>query len=160
MHMKNKGFTLIELLVVIAIIGVLATVVLGSLGNAKAKARDTRRMSDLKQMQIALEMYHNDYGTYPNTSNGWWGNCASFGSRGTTGPTGYIPGLAPSYISVLPLDPKPIGTDACYLYRSTGIEYIFLIHKTVEGSLVDSIKRPAVPSQNSYAVYTQGGSNW
>lgn len=60
----KKGFTLIELLVVIAIIGLLASIVLVALNSARAKARDSRRMSDLHNVQLALEMYYDRYGTY------------------------------------------------------------------------------------------------
>jgi len=66
---KNKGFTLIELLVVIAIIGILATIVLVSLNTARSKARDTRRLGDLRQVALALEMYYDDKSAYPGDAD-------------------------------------------------------------------------------------------
>lgn len=65
--MKNnqKGFTLIELLVVIAIIGLLSTLSIVALNSARARSRDARRVSDIKQIQTALEMYYNAFNSYP-----------------------------------------------------------------------------------------------
>jgi len=51
----KKGFTLLELLVVIAIVGILSAVVAGSATSARQKARDARRINDVKNIQIALE---------------------------------------------------------------------------------------------------------
>ena len=62
---KKTGFTLIELLVVMAIIGILSAVVLTSLNGARAKGRDARRISDVKQIQLALELYYDSTGSYP-----------------------------------------------------------------------------------------------
>jgi prepilin-type N-terminal cleavage/methylation domain-containing protein len=66
---NKKGFTLIELLVVIAIISILASVVLSSLNSARAKARDVRRIEDFKQIQLALELFRDDFGRYPNDND-------------------------------------------------------------------------------------------
>lgn len=65
---EQRGFTLIELLVVIAIIGLLSSVVLSSLNSARQKSRDARRLSDLKQLQTALELIFDDTGPpeYPD----------------------------------------------------------------------------------------------
>jgi general secretion pathway protein G len=79
-----SGFTLIELLVVISIIGLLSTMAVYSFNNTRVKARDAKRMSDLKQIQKALELYFDDFGTYPSETY-----CdSSIGSCGTACPCG------------------------------------------------------------------------
>lgn len=66
--MKNfRGFTLIELLVVIGVIGGLSAIGIFSFVGAQKSARDTRRQSDLRQYQTAVEVYANrNGGLYPN----------------------------------------------------------------------------------------------
>jgi len=63
-----KGFTLIELLVVVAIIGILAAVVLASLGDARQKAKEAKFIAEIEQVQNALEFYRTDNGEYPQTT--------------------------------------------------------------------------------------------
>ena len=82
------GFTLIELLVVIAIIGILSTIVMVSLNTARSKARDVRRISDIGQLQLALQMYYDANGAYPAGADGV-----------------ALALLTPTYISSAPTDP-------------------------------------------------------
>jgi prepilin-type N-terminal cleavage/methylation domain-containing protein len=65
--MHKRGFTLIELLLVVAIIGILTTIIIGNLTGAKSAGRDARRVSDIKQIQLALKIYYTDKGFYPAT---------------------------------------------------------------------------------------------
>ena len=114
--MKNqkKGFTLIELLVVIAIIGLLSTLSILALNQARARARDAKRIADVRQMQTALELYYNEVGDYPLA----------------TGVVVGSPIKAPTsnnvYLAAVPAPPTPVdgsscpGTQAAYTYVKTG----------------------------------------
>ena len=174
--MRKSGFTLIELLVVISIIGLLSSIVLASLSTARARARDTRRIEDLRQIQTALELYFSDYGKYPEPARGygfWSGHCeGDFGNFDE-----YIIGLAPDYISVLPRDPKFDSEFQCYAYLSTETEYMFLVGYTMEtigantadpsnSDYIRALARPCTLTlgcvlQPSIAVYTDGlARNW
>lgn len=61
---NNKGFTLIELLVVIAIIGILASIVMTSLGDARNKARDVSIKTGLMEAAKVAEVYYDNNGSY------------------------------------------------------------------------------------------------
>ena len=67
---------------VIAIIGILYSVVLASINSTRAKARDANRISDIKQIQIALELYRETNGTYPIVKD----STASAQKAGTSTP--------------------------------------------------------------------------
>lgn len=70
--MNKKGFTLIELLVVVSIIGVLSTIVLGSLGTARTQSYDTIQVKKITELQKAIEIFEIDNGYYPGrTADGW-----------------------------------------------------------------------------------------
>lgn len=67
----SKGFTLIELLVVIAIIAILAAILFPVFAQARAKARQTTCLSNMKQMGLSSGMYVQDYDEelYPHRNN-------------------------------------------------------------------------------------------
>lgn len=81
----KRGFTLIELLVVIAIIALLSSVVLASLSQARAKARDAKRVADMKNIYQALQIYQDRYGCIPITSGSSCGPAAGVNFSDTSG---------------------------------------------------------------------------
>ncbi|MFZ2310649.1 MAG: prepilin-type N-terminal cleavage/methylation domain-containing protein [Patescibacteria group bacterium] len=112
MKKNQQGFTLIELLVVVAIIGLLATLSIVALNNARARARDARRVADVKQIQTALELYYNDLGAYPT----------AIPTSGTTISTGTT-----VYMSQIPTPPQPADGDCAaataYTYSGSATTY-------------------------------------
>jgi len=60
--MKRAAFTLLELLVVVAIIGVLAGLLVPVLSKARAAAKTTHCLGNLRQLSLAIQMYVDDNG--------------------------------------------------------------------------------------------------
>lgn len=108
----TRGFTLIELLVVIAIIGLLSSVILASLNTARKKGRDARRLSDLKQLQLALELYNSD--------------------QAGSGYPAALSSLAPTYIPAIATDPS---TDSAYPYVVSDAGTYYCIGTTLESAV-------------------------
>lgn len=118
--LNEKGFTLIELLVVIAIIGLLSTLAVVALGNARQKSRDARRLSDLKQLQTALELYYTDNSAYPTGSAVTLGD-ATHACLNNTPPTGWAAtGCSNPYMGQVPRD--PLSTQS-YTYTAASNTY-------------------------------------
>ena len=128
--MKRQGFTLIELLVVIAIIGLLSTLAVVALGNARLKARDAKRLSDLKQLQTALELYYTDNNAYPAVAGG---GVLGSGTSACLGSAGWgAAGCASPYMGLVPKDPQdPAQT---YVF-STPVAGAYQITASLEGNV-------------------------
>ena len=71
--------------IMIAVIGLFSSVVLLALNSARAKARDAKRIADVRELASSLELYYNDYSHYPES----------------------LDKLPPKYIGILPTAPTP-----------------------------------------------------
>jgi prepilin-type N-terminal cleavage/methylation domain-containing protein len=98
-NFKNEGFTLVELLVVIAIIGLLSTLSIVALNNARMKARDAVRVAAVKQIQTAFELFYNDAGEYPTTTIAGLGSSIKYKNI--------------IYMAAIPTNPLPQNDGSC-----------------------------------------------
>lgn len=115
MRRSLTGFTLIELLVVIAIIGLLSAVVLASLKDARARGRDSQRLTSVTELQKSVELYFSTYNEYPTACGltaRWRGHAANYGDCDTN----YIADVVPAYLTKLPIDPMDDVSDG-FIYR-------------------------------------------
>ena len=131
---SQKGFTLVEILIVLTIIGVLLAFGSISYSSSQRTARDTIRITDAQKVKQALNAYYIDHGSYPNPGGTWRGECNHPWGTPNLAPNDVIPGLVPEYLDEFPHDPQMnrvfSGTlTPCYLYRSDGQDFAFLIHQ-------------------------------
>jgi prepilin-type N-terminal cleavage/methylation domain-containing protein len=174
MNMKQKGFTLVELMVTVSIIAILSSIIYASFDQARAQARDKARLSSLKEVQLALEVYRAQNGSYPIAGCG----AASFagpgpGSAGFSQCGDYIVGLVPDFIDRLPVDPRfENDSNRGFYYRSDGNSYKLMSYDVVEAQVIGAYGEEfarcpgamgacggAVPA-TTYAVYSAGAEDW
>ncbi len=104
---KENGFTLIELLMVISIITLLSSIFLSYLGSARAKSRDSVRLSDMKQIGTAANLYYEDKGILPTS----------------------VSDLVPTYLSSEPKDPK---SGQSYSFEKVGDKNAYVVSTEYE----------------------------
>jgi type II secretory pathway pseudopilin PulG len=129
--------------VVIAIIGILATIAVVALQNARAKARDARRVADVKQIQTALELFFNDKQRYPTTNEFKLGSIFSTSTQGTT-----------TYMSIIPTPPSPAdgicttANNKSYGYLSSGDGSTYTIAYCLGGNVAGTVAGPKCANQS------------
>lgn len=155
---KKRGFTLIELLITIAIIAILSGIVMTSMTSARSKSRDAKRISDLAQLQLALDQYFNRCNAYPISDDG----LRAVGLRTSSG--GAIGNCTPNptttlgdFISVIPT-PPPQADQTYYQYYSKpdGTDYILQAKLEVTSlpeSVSETYKVGAFPNSIGYNCY-------
>lgn len=104
---KKRGFTLIELIVTITIIAILSVIAVVNFSEANRKARDTKRMSDLEKIRIALELFRQVRTVYPVN----------------------LPQLETAYLQSVPKGPK----GDTYYYQQTNSGFGFTLDASLEG---------------------------
>ncbi len=133
MKTNKKGFSLIELLVVIAIIGILSSVVMVSLNSARAKGRDAKRITDVKQLSLALALYYDACGRqYPASLTETAANGCPTGSGTTLG----------SFINPVPLHPTGgpwlSGAPYGYFTNTARTDYILRARLETKNTALDN----------------------
>jgi type II secretion system protein G len=141
---NQTGFTLIELLVVISIIGILASLIMANFVGVKQRARDGQRKSDLKQIQVALEMYRADVGSYPDTV--YTTDCRKPFSYTDVGS-----GNTATYMKEIPCDPLT-PTSAKYYYEKQDSGASYLLSSCLENKN-DSQGVSSAPGPNGCSLY-------
>lgn len=154
---RHEGFTLIELLIVIAIIGLLATLAIVSLTSAQQRARDTKRVADMKAIQTALELHWNENAAYPALS-------------GTTNTWAELSTALADFMSAMPVDPDHgDGTAYTYLMNVTNNNQYYVgadlentnhqsLNQDVDGTVGGTTDWASLTSLDTFTASTSSAS--
>jgi len=132
-YKKQRGFTIIEFLIVMIIILILASISVIALNGQRTKARDAKRISDIRQIRTALEFYFSDEGEYPVTLEpvvlgitGTQKLCAK--EEGAFVPVDSICNADTIYMAQVPKDPLP---EQQFIYTGSldGYSIMFITEK-------------------------------
>jgi len=119
----RRGFTLVEILVVIGIIGVLSAVLYANFGDARQEAKNKAMRSELKETQLALELYKAQNGNYPPAFDISSTGCSDYDGVNDVstsksiacGANPVINGLTPEFIANIPSSAKS-ANPACEIW--------------------------------------------
>lgn len=159
---SKTGFTFVELLVIITIIGLLASIVLVSLNSARVKARDTKRMSDLLGVQLALEMYYKKYNTYKVAETGYNGcGCGWLAYEGGSYAKSVTRGLQEEGFLGTPIVDDPTQSPGYMIYLCENAQ-AYAISATKENPTAQDIDliQKTCNGIGSNGTYTKYGKNY
>jgi general secretion pathway protein G len=131
---NSKGFTLIELIVVVGIISILSVAAVAMLDPLAQfqKSNDTRRKSDLAQIQRALEVYYGDNGMYPANATG---ACAThYQIAGNSGGCVEWGASWQPFMNIMPKDPR---SGWYYVYKTTSTRQSYYLYASLERGAKD-----------------------
>ncbi|HLB32364.1 MAG TPA: type II secretion system protein [Patescibacteria group bacterium] len=153
---RRRGFTLIELLVVVAIIGILASIIMISVGRARGKARDARRKSDVASIQTAAEMLNDDTGNYKIDGTGSGGNGSGWFNYAYAGSKSIADGFKEEgYFTTVPKDPtKP---DSCGSSCPDGTSYMYYPNNPSQGKYLIEASLESINDKNPEDGWDDGG---
>ncbi len=159
--LSNRGFTLIEMLVVIAIIAILTGIIVTNMSGAKAKARDAKRISDLGNIQMALELYFDRCNLYPQSDGVTVGQGGDSSSCGRQKPGGTQYYSMSDFIETIPTPPNSTSAEV-YAYKATPDGRSYMLHTSLEvqndsitkDSVPDSKRQYNIDSANDFSCYS------
>lgn len=148
---RNRGFTLVEIILVILVITILASTLLPKLMGAPARARDAGRINELSSLELALQSYYNDHGSFPASSGGTCLNPSS-GVGGALISNGYF------LTSNFPKDPSQQNTTGGKCTSSSAGLYYYksLTHNGISNNafvLVAGVENPQKANASTTCVW-------
>jgi prepilin-type N-terminal cleavage/methylation domain-containing protein len=173
--MTTRGFTIVELIIVIVVIAILAIITILSYDTVTEGAKDTQRITDIRAVADALELYYLDHGQYPSSAGGGGPPAGINGSWSTTTDGSWAnlkAQLVPKYIPELPIDPE--NTTGKSVMNSTGYGYayfrgaycgsangqMYILIMRLRGEQKDMNKGEKGACTTGSPLYYSGLSNW